>query len=115
MRSSRRSSEVSTTLCRFTGNSFSVPQPSPSDVMRGLSGRPRRRTTISLGGLGIHPERLPMMSVEIVETPTVHEPVVLRLHGVLTAGRDGLLHQFGDFPPALARERKQSLGVPARV
>src|SRR5262249_54837885 len=83
--------------------------------MRGLWRRSRRTTVRSLGGLGIHPEGLPVMSVEIVETPPVHEPMVLRLHGVLTAGRDGLLHELVDVRPARARERKEPLGVPARV
>src|SRR5262249_17957058 len=68
-----------------------------------------------LGGLGIHPEGLPVMAVEIVEAPAVHEPMVLWLHGMAAAGGDGLLHQLVDFSPALARKRKEPLGAPVRV
>src|SRR5207245_1257388 len=39
--------------------------------------------------LGIRPEDFPMVAVEVVEAPAVHEAVVLRIHGVLSAGGDG--------------------------
>src|SRR5438128_10226294 len=36
--------------------------------------------------LGVLPENLPVVAVEVVEAPAVHEAVVLRIHGVLSAG-----------------------------
>src|SRR6266849_2118625 len=68
-----------------------------------------------LGSLGIHPEDLPVVAVEVVEAPAVHEALILRFSGVLPAGRDGLPDHLVDLGPAVARQRKQSFGLPGRV
>ena len=51
-----------------------------------------------------------MVSVDVLEAPAVDEAVILRLHRLLTAGRDGVLHQVVDLGPAAARQRQQPLG-----
>src|SRR5712692_506036 len=68
-----------------------------------------------LGSLGVHPEDFPVVTVEVVEAPAVHEAVILRFGGVLPAGRDGLPDHLADLGPAVARQRKQSFGLPGRV
>src|SRR5207248_10277843 len=65
--------------------------------------------------LGIHPEDLPMVAVEVVEAPAVHEAVVLRIHGVLSAGGDGPVHHFVHLRSAAAREREERLRVLRRI
>src|SRR2546427_2959058 len=44
--------------------------------------------------LGIHPEDFPVVAVEVVEAPPVHESVFLRVHGVLPTSGDGFLHHL---------------------
>src|SRR5439155_688663 len=65
--------------------------------------------------LGIRPEDFPMVAVEVVEAPAVHEAVVLRIHGVLSAGGDGLVHHSVHLRPAAAREREERLRVLRRI
>ena len=56
-----------------------------------------------------------MVAVEVVEAPAVHEAVVLRIHGVLSAGGDGLVHHSVHLRPAAAREREERLRVLRRI
>src|SRR5229473_1837507 len=76
---------------------------------------PGRAAARLLGSLGVHPEDFPVVTVEVVEAPAVHEAVILRFGGVLPAGRDGLPDHLVDLGPAVARQRKQSFGLPGRV
>src|SRR5262245_2327031 len=50
-----------------------------------------------------------MMPIEVVETPTVHEALILWIHRVLSAGGDGLANHFVHLGPALARKCEESL------
>src|SRR5437870_11709327 len=74
-----------------------------------------RSPLLLLLDLGIHPEDLPMVAIEVVEAPAVHEAVVLRIHGVLSAGGDGLVHHFVNLRSAAAREREERLRVLRRI
>src|SRR5436305_957508 len=65
--------------------------------------------------LWIHPHQLPMVSVEIVKAPAVHEAVVLRVHRVRPSGGDRLIHDRIHFGAAAARQREQSLVAARRV
>src|SRR5262249_54414098 len=65
--------------------------------------------------LGIHPEYLPMMTVEVVKAPTVHEAVVHGGHGVLAAGGNSLFDRLVHGGPILARDREQSFRLRARI
>src|SRR5262249_19654676 len=65
--------------------------------------------------LRIHPHHFPMMTIEVVEAPAIHETVVLRGFCVPTAGVDRLLHESVDFSPAFAGQGNQRLGLPRRV
>src|SRR5436309_13691546 len=84
---------------------------------RGKEARPLAASTAAAvaAGLGIHPEDFPMVAVEVVEAPAVHEAVVLRIHGVLSAGGDGLVHYSVHLRPAAAREREERLRVLRRI
>src|SRR5262249_38312112 len=52
--------------------------------------------------LRVHPDRFPMMPREVVEAPAVHEAVVLRIHGVLSASGDRLANDLVDLRPVVA-------------
>src|SRR5882724_6947160 len=90
----------------------------PARVRREVSGAGRRLVRsplLLLPDLGIHPEDLPMVAVGVVEAPAVHETVVLRIHGVLSAGGDGLVHHSVHLRPAAAREREERFCVLRRI
>jgi hypothetical protein len=52
-------------------------------------GQKERRNSLRRVG-GVHPEDLPVVAVDVVDAPGVHEPAVLRRHRVPAAGTDGL-------------------------
>src|SRR6267378_5280217 len=71
--------------------SWTPPMPlTPGRSAAAVRRRSLRAQRWLLGDLGIHPEDFPMVAVEVVEAPAVHEAVILRFGGVLPAGRDGL-------------------------
>ena len=41
-------------------------------------------------------EDFPVVPIEVVEAPPLHEAVVLQRHGISRSGGLGLAHQFGD-------------------
>jgi hypothetical protein len=49
------------------------------------------------------------MPIEVVETPAVHEALILWIHRVLSPGGDGRANHFVHFGPALARKCEESL------
>src|SRR5262245_14682149 len=51
------------------------------------------------------------MPIEVVETPAVHEALILRIHRVLSPGGDRLANHFVHFGPALARECEEAFAV----
>src|SRR5262245_45918286 len=64
---------------------------------------------------GIHPEDLPMMSIEVVEAPAIHRAVIHRIHRVLAASGDSLFHDLIDLRPTTAGERQETLSLFRRV
>src|SRR5262249_32409955 len=63
----------------------------------------------------VHPEDLPGMTVEVVEAPAVHEPIVLESTGFDGPRLESCLEKVVDLRPAVARQGGQHLGEPARV
>jgi len=61
--------------------------------------------------LRIHPHDFPMVAIGVVEAPAVHEPVILWVLGVLSAGGDRLVDHLVDLRAAVARKRKEALRV----
>src|SRR5918997_552265 len=56
----------------------------------------------------IHPQDFPVVPVQIVEAPGVHEAVVLGIDRVRAARRDRLLHHLVHFRATLTRQREES-------
>src|SRR6266850_1908450 len=109
---------ISTALIVLAMRLTSWTPPMPLTPGRSAAAVRRRSLRVQrrlVGDLGIHPEDFPVVAVEVVEAPAVHEAVILRFGGVLPAGRDGLPDHLVDFGPATARQREQSFGLPGRV
>src|SRR5262245_37070473 len=60
----------------------------------------------------VHPHHLPVMPVEIVEAPAIHEAMILRRHRIATAGVDRFLYQLVDLISAATGQGDQRLGLP---
>src|SRR6516162_9049824 len=65
---------------------------------------PHWHESLGLHSFRIHPEDLPVMPIEIVKAPAIHETVVLRIHGRRSSGGLCLIHQLVDLCAAVARE-----------
>src|SRR5262245_8041735 len=63
----------------------------------------------------VHPEDLPCVTVEVVEAPAVHEPMVLKFTGFDCTRLESYLNKVVDPGLAFERQSGQSLGEPSRV
>src|SRR5262249_1829413 len=63
----------------------------------------------------IHPEDLPGMTVEVVEAPAVHEPIILKFTGFDCSRFESCLEKVVDLRLAFERQGGQLLGEPGRV
>ncbi len=55
------------------------------------------------------------MAIEVVEAPAIHEPMIHRVHGVLSPGRDCFVDQLVDLSAAGTGEREYAFGVSTGV
>jgi pimeloyl-ACP methyl ester carboxylesterase len=81
-------------------------------AVRDVAGRVRAS---AVDGAGVHPEHLPMVSVEIVEAPAVHEAMVLGIGSVRTPGGQRLRDHRVHLGAAVHAEREHRVRLAPRI
>src|SRR5687768_18448504 len=69
----------------------------------------------ALEGAGIHPEHFPVVPIEIVEAPHIHEAVILRIGRERAAGGERLVDERVDLIAAVDADREERVGLLPRI